>query len=379
MSTKINVRSPYYIKVSDTNLTEAKLELFIYTGIEFTDKPTVSQYTLIKKVLGSNDYIVFEISELVRDYLDIEFDGTYTSYTIWAEADITLYDEAAVIDTDATDYIAFDGYGYYEDGVNPALTQGLMQSNETIFRLNDQDIKIPVDTNTAKSISFYLNGVLKKSEAVAESTNTNAQIKYLSLSGSTSSTDFSERVLLDGGTLEATACLQELLDDLDIGLIDEVHVGTDIGVEIVKVKTLDECKFEPIVVTFVNRFGALQDITFFKKSIDSMSVKGEQFKASIFNESTLSYDTYKHQQTQFLVQGKSSITMNTGYLNEDYNKVIEELMLSEQVWMYRDGNTTITPIIPTTKQITYKTSVNDRLIDYTINFNMAFDKINNIR
>lgn len=184
---------------------------------------------------------------------------------------------------------------------------------------------------------------------------------------------------MDGGTLEASDCLQELLDDLDIGLIDEVHVGTDSGVEIVKVKTLDECKFEPILVTFVNRFGALQDITFFKKSIDSMSVKGEQFKASIFNENTLSYDTYKHQQTQFLVQGKSSITMNTGYLNEDYNKVLEELMLSEQVWMYRDGNTTITPIIPTTKQITYKTSVNDRLIDYTINFDMAFDKINNIR
>ena len=137
MSTKINVRSPYYIKVSDANLTEAKLELFIYTGIEFTDKPTVSQYTIIKKVLGANDYIVFEISELVRDYLDIEFNGTYTSYTIWAEADITLYDQAAVIDTDATDYIAFDGYGYYEDGVNPALAQGLMQSNKTIFRFMD--------------------------------------------------------------------------------------------------------------------------------------------------------------------------------------------------------------------------------------------------
>lgn len=379
MSTKINVRSPYYIKVSDTNLTEAKLELFIYTGVEFTGKPSVSQYTLIKKVLGANNYIVFEISELVRDYLDIEFNGTYTSYTIWAEADITLYNGTAVIDTDATDYIAFDGYGYYEDGANPTLTQGLMQSNKTIFRLNDQGIKIPVDTNTAKSISFYLNGVLKKSETIAESTNTNAQIKYLSLSGSTSSTDFSERVLLDNGVLEATDCLQELLDGLDIGLIDEVHIGTDTTIEIVKVKTLSECKFEPIVVTFVNRFGALQDVTFFKKSIDSMAVKGEQFKASIFNENTLSYDTFKHQQTQFLVQGKSSITMNTGYLNEDYNKVMEELMLSEQVWMYKDGNKTVTPITPTTKQITYKTGVNDRLIDYTVNFDMAFDKINNIR
>ena len=80
-----------------------------------------------------------------------------------------------------------------------------------------------------------------------------------------------------------------------------------------------------------------------------------------------------------MVQGQDRITMNTGYLNEEYNKVIEELMLSEQVWMYRDGNTTITPIIPTTKQVTFKTSLNDRLVDYTVNFDMAFDKINTVR
>ena len=29
---KINVRSPYFINVSATNLTSAKLELYIYTG-----------------------------------------------------------------------------------------------------------------------------------------------------------------------------------------------------------------------------------------------------------------------------------------------------------------------------------------------------------
>ena len=54
-------------------------------------------------------------------------------------------------------------------------------------------------------------------------------------------------------------------------------------------------------------------------------------------------------------------------------------MLSEQVWMYRDGDSTITPIVPTTKQVTFKTSLNDRLVDYTVNFEKAFDKINNIR
>ena len=379
MSTKINVRSPYYIQVSDNDLAEAKLELFIYTGEEGTPNAD-PEYTLTKKVLGSNTHIVFEISELVRDYLDIEFDGGYESYTVWVEADITLYeDDGTVIDTDSTDYIAFDGYGYFEEGVNPKLEQGLLQSNSTVFRLNDQDVKIPVDTNTATSIAFYYNGELKKSESVASSVNTNAQIKYLSVSGSTESTDFKQRVLLDGGTLEAEHCIQDLLDSLDIGLIDEVLIGSSKGTEVVKIKTIDECKYSPIMVTFVNKYGALQDIVFFKKSIESMSVRGEQYKAANFDESNLTYATHKHNRTQFMVQGQDSITMNTGYLNEDYNKVIEELMLSEQVWMYRDGDTTITPIVPTTKQVTFKTSLNDRLVDYTISFDMAFDKINNIR
>lgn len=380
MSTKINVRSPYYIKVSDNDLAEAELKLYIYTGEEGTDKPTNAQYTITKNVISGNNYIIFEISELVRDYIDIEFDGTYTSYTVWAEADITLKeDDGTVIDTDSTDYIAFDGYGYFEEGANPELAQGLLQSNKTVFRLNDQDVKIPVDTNTATSIAFYYKGELKKSESVSTSTNTNAQIKYLSVSGSTESTDFEQRVLLDGGILEATPCIQGLLDSLDIGLIDEVLIGSSKGTEVVKIKTIDECKYSPIMVTFVNKYGALQDIVFFKKSIESMSVRGEQYKAANFEDSNLTYATHKHSRTQFMVQGQDSITMNTGYLNEGYNKVIEELMLSEQVWMYRDGDSNITPIIPTTKQVTFKTSLNDRLVDYTINFDMAFDKINNIR
>jgi hypothetical protein len=377
MSTKINVRSPYYIKVSDNQLAEATMELYIYTG-EQSIKPDDVTYTITKKTIGNSNDIVFEISELVRDYLDIEFNGTYTSYTVWVEADITTREiDGTLIDTSISQYIAFDGYGYFEEGANPALQQGLIQSNKTIFRLNDQDVKIPVDTNTATSIAFYYNGELKRSETISTSTNTNQQIKYLSVSGSSSSTDFKQRVLLDGGTLEAELCIQDLLDTLDIGLIDEVWVGSDSGTEIVKIKTVDECKYEPIVVTFVNRFGALQDIVFFKKSIESLSVKGEQYKAANLNVD--SYDTFRHNRTQFLVQGQDSITMNTGYLNDEYNKVIEELMLSEQVWMYRDGDTTITPIIPTTKQVTFKTSLNDRLVDYTISFDMAFDKINNIR
>jgi hypothetical protein len=56
-------------------------------------------------------------------------------------------------------------------------------------------------------------------------------------------------------------------------------------------------------------------------------------------------------------------------------------LLSEQVYYTEITETAevVVPVIPLTKSVTYKTSVNDRLANYTIEFENAFDKINNIR
>ena len=56
-------------------------------------------------------------------------------------------------------------------------------------------------------------------------------------------------------------------------------------------------------------------------------------------------------------------------------------MLSEQTWITRitDNQELVLPVVPKTKSVTYKTSLNDRLVQYTVDFDMAFNKINNIR
>ena len=148
-----------------------------------------------------------------------------------------------------------------------------------------------------------------------------------------------------------------------------------------KVKTFSCSKYEPVKITFVNKFGVLQDLFFTLKSVESTDVTSQNYKRSIFSESTLSYKTYQHQKQLFQTNGNDRIVLNTDYLNDDNNQVIEELMLSEQHWMTRitDVQELIIPVIPRTKSVTYKTSVNDRLTQYTIEFDMAFDKINNIR
>ena len=392
MATKINLRSPYYIKVSKTALTSVELKLYIYTGT-FTANGSVAagtlRYTINKKPLGSNAYVVFEVSELVRDYLEVEFNGDYNSESVWlnAIATVTGGSGSVTVTPDNTNgFIGLDGYGYFEEGANPTLSTTALQSNNSIIALDDNLFRVPVFVAGTESVSLLYKGEVKQTIDLSSASvdETTEQIRYISAnstgSGDVSYDSFQERVLNDGGTFEGSSCLSEFLDSVSIGLIDEVYVASASGVEVFKVKTLEECLYTPIKVTFVNKFGAFQDLIFFKKSIDKTSVKGEEFKTAVFNQATLTYKTYQHQRTQFMVQGTDSITMNTGYISEDYNQVIEQLMLSEQVWAtFITDTEEIRPLVPKTKSFTHKTQLNDKLIDYTIEFDIANNKINNIR
>ena len=392
MATKINLRSPYYIKVSKTALASVELKLYIYTGT-FTANGSVAagtlRYTINKKPLGSNAYVVFEVSELVRDYLEVEFNGDYNSEAVWlnAIATVTGGSGSVTVTPDNTNgFIGLDGYGYFEEGANPTLSTTALQSNKTIIALDDNLFRVPVFVAGTESVSLLYKGEVKQTIDLSSASvdETTEQIRYISAnstgSGDVSYDSFQERVLNDGGTFEGSSCLSEFLDSISIGLIDEVYVASASGVEVFKVKTLEECLYTPIKVTFVNKFGAFQDLIFFKKSIDKTSVKGEEFKTAVFDQATLTYKTYQHQRTQFMVQGTDSITMNTGYISEDYNQVIEQLMLSEQVWAtFITDTEEVRPLVPKTKSFTHKTQLNDKLIDYTIEFDIANNKINNIR
>lgn len=383
MATKINVRSPYYVKASNASLASATLELFIYTGTFTTDKGT-AKYTITKNEISSNNYVVFEIAELVRDYLDIEFDGEYDSQTVWVEADIEMFDAinggGSSLGTTSTDYIAFDGYGYFEDAINPELSRGYLQSNKTIFRLDDQNVRVPVFTEDTDSVSFLYKGEVKRVQSISSSTNTNGQIDYITVSGADNTDNYKERVLADGGTLEDNSLLDAFLDSVDIGLVDELYINSDSGTEIVKISTEPCSKYEPYKVTFVNKFGVLQDIWFTLKSTESLNTTGETYKANVVDFGTLTYDTYKPQVAQYNKLGKESITLNTNYLSEEYNEVIKQLMMSEQVWLTKlTDEELVLGVIPKTQSVTYKTSLNDRLVQYTIDFDYAFDKINTVR
>lgn len=385
MADKINVRSPYYIKATPQSgtLDSVQLQLYVYTGA-FLSSPTSSElrYTLTKSPISGNNFVVFEISELIRDYLDIEFDGEYDSYAVWVRPTLTLTKTDTTQETPTpVDYIALDGYGYFEEGTNPELSRGLLMTNNTILRLNYDNVRIPVFAEDTNSVSFFYKGEEKRTQSISYTANTNSVIDYITLSGLDNNDTYRERVVNSGGTLEDSVCLKEFQYSFDIGEVDKVIINTDNGTEVIKIITINECKYTPYKVTFVNKYGALQDLWFFKKSTETTNVRSNTYKASIFDQSTLEYKTHKHQQQSYMTQGKDVIVMNTGFVNDDFNSVMEELLLSEQVWytVITETEERIVPVTPLTKSVTYKTSLNDMLASYTVQFEHSFDKINNVR
>jgi hypothetical protein len=115
---------------------------------------------------------------------------------------------------------------------------------------------------------------------------------------------------------------------------------------------------------------------FDKKSVQRFSAGFEQYKRNIVGIDG-SYSTSKHQTRTSNYTSTQSITMNTGFIDEGMNEVIDQLLLSEYIWATIDS--TVVPLILRTKDITHKTVSNDKLINYTIEFEYAYEVLNNIR
>lgn len=376
----INLRSPYYTGTAIATTAYATLDISIWEGSVTT--PVTAQYNLRKSIVGTSTSVYFEISELVRDYIDITFDGNYTAQNVWVKTVQTVYNSAnAVLATIPITTIAYDSYSYFEEPNFNINLFPILITNREIFALEDNVFRIPINTVNNPSIVFYKDGEVIASQSFNTSLYSSEQIKYVSIYGDSVNWDtFQERVIEDNGKYEPNACLQSFFDNYSIGAVDKITVSANGKIETIKVNVIEECKYEPKKVTFINKFGALQDMYFFKKSVEKMSVKKESYNANIL-DANYQYNISNHTKRDFNITANESISLSSGFLSEEYNEVFKQLMLSEKVWItnVKEGVEQVLPINVTTSNITYKTSLNDRLVEYTIEFDNSFNVINNIR
>jgi len=329
----IALRSPQYKTInSGTNAAYAECTIQIDTGSGY-----VLRYTLRKDVIA-NTTVVFEISELCLDYLDITFNGTYTAQTINIRTRIKSYTNANVLVTDSNDIddIGYDAYGTFMEGSNPTVPF----SNRPRWLLNTDP----------ESLDVYYIYVPNNTAGVLPYIAVNASMGYVGYGASQTS----------------------------------ISASSNYGQYLVNIVRIDCTKYgDGHKITFVNKFGALQDLWFFLKSVNTTNKKQEQFQRNIISSSG-TYSVNQHTKQVYNTIANTSITLSSGYYPEWANQWFEQLLLSEQVWLTRSKPTNpsqseVVPVNVRKNNIVKKTVLNNKLIEYTFDFDMSFDYINNVR
>lgn len=375
---KINARSPHWYRIQENSslgtLTSALIKLKIHSGTQNTWLQSDANWDYQLTSLSHNSEVIFNISELVKDYIYNDFDGDYQSNTMWVDIQTVGYYDSVSSDTEFKSSKAFYGYGYFEEGINPELNESYLQSNHSIVKLDDAPLIIPVDTSITQRVTFFNKGEQIYTKLTSSSTLNTNQIEYIT-NGINGIDSFEQRVLQDtGAVFEYSECLAEFEVEFELFEVDTIYVDGDDGVSVITVQNVSECKYQPYKLTFINKFGAYQDVWFFKASSLSMKTDKEDFRRNTMSNNN--YSISDHQYKNLFKGGKESLKINSGFYPESYNEVFRQLLLSEDCWIEYKNQTLPVNINDSSKK--FKTSLMDKLISYELELEFAYDKINTI-
>lgn len=250
-----------------------------------------------------------------------------------AKVTASFNDSIGSQETDATStYIAHDGYGYYKEGQNHQPSKKILLSNSEYKADSRGFMVIPLSVASGDS-NPTVNGV---AVTLGFSDTNSHYLKYLVIPIGNYSANF-----------------------------DVVFGG-----ETVTIEPVSECKYPVQEVQFLNRYGGIESMHFYKAKKESIRLEREEFTNNFTSGTT--YTTTRHQIKSLNVRSKKTFIMETGWLYEDYNDTIEELLRSEHVWLNGE------PVNVKSSNLEIKTRIVDKLISYSIEFEYAYWDINNV-
>ena len=339
----IFARSPYLIRIAETGQNGSKVELFL-SATTFSVSP---QYTLSKLIPASNNVeTLYDISPYIREYIRFAScsagGNTALPNPTTERVNVRVKRYKLVTSTytllDTTDYIAFDGSTYYESGYNFDLGDYGLDAGNYYYNPTSDAGKIRVTTGASFTARYTnLSTAVVTSLAVASSTFDIPRVRTANVN------EGNKVEILNGASaVQATWYFYPL----------------------------EECKYTPVIIDFVNKYGAWQREFFFKASNDTFSVENTEY--NLMQTNSYNYNTLEGQKKVFNANGKKSIKVNTGWVKETWSEVLKQIMLSERILI--DNK----PAKMNTKSTELFKHINTKQINYSLDFEFAYDVINSV-
>ena len=334
----IRARSPYIITINETGQATTKLELFI-SLTTFSGDP---QYTFKKIIPSSNEPATYyDIAPYIREYFQhnvyTDITTLTTSYGCDQKANVRVKRYADNVLIDTNDYKATDGYSEFTDGYN---------YNGGSYLLDQKNYYYHSGSNAGYILAYVQTGdKIRWTDSAA--------VTYLS--SSLTNTFYYIPRAYDSRFTEQWKV--EVLNSSDVVQATWMFYP------------VEECLYTPVKVDFINKYGAFQREFFFKASTDTFNTEGKEYN---IKQSIVDYNVSKGQKIAFNINGKQSIKVNSGWVNEDFKDNLKQLMLSEKILV--DGK----PAILKTNTMELNKHLTTKQINYALDFEFAYDYINTL-
>ena len=395
MANIIFARSPYIIEIKVATQTSTRLTL----DISSSAGTLLKSYSFSKNIASAVNYgTYYNISNFVLEYLNNinpDYSNVNESANIYCSVVVRKYRTIGGVEAEvgsAATYLAVDGYTEYIDGMNADLNVDLLPmtsdlkvyTDDTIYSYTpvtqiihynptiDQfytvdNTLIKVDSsininalNSNDTLSYfgsYVDVLLQKSGSNTYSVkytdgnatnsiditpaNTNPIVKKVFLQSPYWNSTFPYRV----GLYRGSTLLWERIIDAD-----------------------EECKYTPLLCSFISKKGGWENVYFMKAKEESSTMGNTTYNLL----QDYNYNYLKGQKKSFNTNGNDFIKCNTGWVDESMNIILKDLLFSETILL--DSK----PVLIKNKSITYKNTLKDRLINYEMEFEYAYNLINNV-
>jgi len=364
----VKVRSPFIIEVNESGQIGSKIELSIWNKGNSIPTSGIGFYSLSKSIASASQINTsYNVSNYVKEFIDnikptkIASSPSYEDNNEWVNFRVKRYKLVGSTYTllDTTDYVGVNGFTIYSQGVNAIfnyVTTGFL-SNQFISKniiKSSSSLKNYINWLGEFTTGYYINIVYTNLADTYSVTQTIGSLNgiynfKIPLTLHPTNVNFQDGCALTVNFYNASSTL--------------------IGSDAVFVYSNEECKYMPVECTFINRYGGWEVLNFFKQQTNTIAVKGTDYKLT---QSAINYNTSIGQFKTFNTNGKQNVKLNTGFVDENYSELITDLLLSETVLL--DGK----PVTVKTQGSDLKTSLKDRLINYEMDFEYAYNLINDV-
>lgn len=130
-------------------------------------------------------------------------------------------------------------------------------------------------------------------------------------------------------------------------------------------------KYPNIRIKWKNRFGQFDSFNFNMINTKRFEVNRSLYQPQIgsWGGTDLGYANYESNNLNYMVDTKESIQVNTDWVAEEYNEIFKQLLVSDEIyWIYDEINYEVKPLTIKTSNLTFKTGVVDKVIQYAFEF-----------